>query len=382
MNTVLDLEEIAKENEKRLDEAKLHTQYKIKYIKDYVRRWLNVAINYKQRNIVFIDSMCNAGIYKTGIKGTCIEVVELFIEYAKENKNKQFYIFLNDYDKYRIEILKKIISEYKNIPTNLKINITDKDVVEYLTLLIEKNVFNNSCFTLLYTDPYNFGIPHLLSTIKAFIDKYYCELLFNYFSSDVTRNKNNTSAQNKMSTIRNELSSIITDINIVDDENKEILNKLINTYKNTKNIKYSFAYRFNNANNTELYYIIFFTPNKRGLELIKESIWKVFNGEESFKKQIDIEKNQLKLFGTDDLLINTYSGPMKEAIIKLVSEKKELTYDNIETYILENSLLKDSQIIKPIINPLLDSKIIEKITPEGVRKNNYKECKYKIKNKM
>lgn len=381
MNTTLNLEEIAKINDKDLDEAKLHTQYKIKYIKDYVRRWLNVAVNYKQRNIVFIDSMCNAGIYKNGIKGTCIEVIELFIEYAKENKNKKFYVFLNDYNLNRTKILKELLSEY-TIPNNLKISISDKDVVEYLNILIQKNIFNNSCFTLLYIDPYNFGIPNLLSTINAFIDKYYCELLFNYFSSDIVRNKNNTSAQDKMSKIKNELSSVITDINIVDDENKDILNKLINTYKNTKNIKYSFAYRFNNTNNTELYYIIFFTPNKRGLELIKESIWEVFNGEESFKKQIDIDKDQLKLFNTDDLLISTYSDSMKELITKLASEKEELSYEDIETYVLENSLLKESHIIKPIINPLLESKIIEKITPAGVRKNNYKESKYKIRDKM
>lgn len=381
MDKVLDLEMIAKENEKYLDEAKLHTQYKIKYIKDYVRRWLNVAVNSRQRNIVFIDSMCNAGIYKNGVKGTCIEVIELFIEYAKENQAKQFYVFLNDYAQDKIMVLKELISNY-NTPNNLRINITDKDVVKYLTLLIEKNIFSNSCFTLLYTDPYNFGIPNLLTTIKTFIDKFYCELLFNYFSSDVTRNKNNTSAKNKMSKIKNELSSVITDINIDDDENKEILNKLISTYKDTKNIKYSFAYRFNNTNNAELYYIIFFTPNKRGLELIKESIWKVFNGEESFKKQIDIDKSQLKLFNTDDLLISTYSGPMKESIIKLAYEKGELSYDDIETYVLENSLLKDSHIIKPIINPLLEGGILEKITPTGVRKNNYKESKYKINDKV
>lgn len=381
MNTVLDFKLIANKNGKCLDEAKLHTQYKIKYIKDYVRRWLNVAVNSRQRNIVFIDSMCNAGIYKNGVKGTCIEVIELFIEYAKENQAKQFYVFLNDYDQDKIMVLKKLISNY-NTPNNLKINITDKDVVKYLTLLIEKNIFSNSCFTLLYTDPYNFGIPNLLTTIKTFIDKFYCELLFNYFSSDVTRNKNNTSAKNKMSKIKNELSSVITDINIDDDENKEILNKLISTYKDTKNIKYSFAYRFNNTNNAELYYIIFFTPNKRGLELIKESIWKVFNGEESFKKQIDIDKSQLKLFNTDDLLISTYSGPMKESIIKLAYEKGELSYDDIETYVLENSLLKDSHIIKPIINPLLEGGILEKITPTGVRKNNYKESKYKINDKV
>lgn len=381
MDKVLDLEIIAKENERFLDEAKLHTQYKIKYIKDYVRRWLNVAVNYRQRNIVFIDSMCNAGIYKNGIKGTCIEVIELFIEYAKENQSKQFYVFLNDYDKDKIKVLKELISNY-NMPNNFRINITDKDVVEYLSLLIEKKTFSNSCFTLLYTDPYNFGIPNLLTTIKTFIDEFYCELLFNYFSSDVTRNKNNTSAKNKMSKIKYELSSVITDINIDDDANKEILNKLISTYKDTKNIKYSFAYRFNNTNNTELYYIIFFTPNKRGLELIKESIWEVFNGEESFKKQIDIDKSQLKLFNTDDLLISTYSGPMKESIIKLAYERGELSYGDIETYVLENSLLKDSHIIKPIINPLLECGILEKITPAGVRKNNYKESKYKINDKV
>ena len=381
MDKVLDLEIIAKENEKYLDEAKLHTQYKIKYIKDYVRRWLNVAVNYRQRNIVFIDSMCNAGIYKNGIKGTCIEVIELFIEHAKENEAKQFYVFLNDYDKDKINVLRDLISNY-NIPNNLRINITDKDVVEYLSLLIEKNTFSSSCFTLLYIDPYNFGIPNLLATIKRFIDKFYCELLFNYFSSDVTRNKKNTSAKNKMSKIKNELSSVITDINIEDDENKEILNKLISTYKHTNNIKYSFAYRFNNTNNAELYYIIFFTPHKRGLELIKESIWEVFNGEESFKKQIDIDKSQLKLFNTNDLLISTYSGPMKESIIKLAYEKKELSYEDIETYVLENSLLKDSHIIKPIINPLLEGGILEKITPTGVRKNNYKESKYKINDKV
>lgn len=117
MNIVLDLEKIAKKNEKFLDEAKLHTQYKIKYIKDYVRRWLNVAVNYRQKNIVFIDSMCNAGIYKNGIKGTCIEVIELFIEYAKENQAKQFYVFLNDYDKDKIRVLNELISNY-NMPNN------------------------------------------------------------------------------------------------------------------------------------------------------------------------------------------------------------------------------------------------------------------------
>ena len=108
----------------------------------------------------------------------------------------------------------------------------------------------------------------------------------------------------------------------------------------------------------------------------------MFNGEESFKKEIDIDKSQLKLFNADELLINTYSGPMKESIIKLAYEKGELSYEDIETYVLENSLLKDSHIIKPIIKPLLEDGRLEKIIPSGVRKNNYKESKYKISDKV
>mgnify|MGYP001509044336 FL=1 len=73
---------------------------------------------------------------------------------------------------------------------------------------------------------------------------------------------------------------------------------------------------------------------------------------------------------------------MKESIIKLALDKGELSYEDIETYVLENSLLKDSHIIKPIINPLLETGILEKITPVGVRKNNYKESKYKINDKV
>ena len=372
-----DIKEITKNNIKYLDEAKLHTQYKIKYIKDYVEKWLNVATNCSKKNILFIDCMCNAGIYKNGVSGTCVEVVELFIKYATNNKNKTFYVFLNDYDQHKIKILKELLSKY-NLPLNLKIKINNMDVVDYLKLLINNNILDESWFTLLYIDPYNFGVPDLLSTIKNFVNKYYCEVLFNYFSSDIARNKNNKYAKNKMSKIKDELSSVITDININYDENREILNKLIKTYKNTKNIKYSFAYRFNNKNNTELYYIIFFTPNKRGLELIKESIWKIFNGEESFKKQIDIDKKQLKLFETDSILINKYSEPMKLAVINLLTNKKILSYEDIETYILENSLLKGTHIINQILKPLIESKKIIKITPKGFRSNNYTKSKYQI----
>lgn len=57
---------------------------------------------------------------------------------------------------------------------------------------------------------------------------------------------------------------------------------------------------------------------------------------------------------------------MKESIIKLGYEKRVLSYEEIETYVLENSSLKDSHIIKSIINLLLKGSILEKIPTKKV----------------
>ena len=63
---ILDLDEI-----KYLQEIKDHTKYKIKYIKEYVKKWLNVAIN-KTNKVEFIDAMCNAGVYAHNICTTSL----------------------------------------------------------------------------------------------------------------------------------------------------------------------------------------------------------------------------------------------------------------------------------------------------------------------
>lgn len=82
---------------KELDEIKVHTTYKIKYITEYVRNWLNVAINYTNK-IEFIDAMCNAGIYKKGESSTSLNVILLFKNCAINHKNKTFKVILNDYN--------------------------------------------------------------------------------------------------------------------------------------------------------------------------------------------------------------------------------------------------------------------------------------------
>ena len=89
------MDDFIEKNKRYLDSVYPHTEYKIKYIKAYVEKWLEVAANYeKTKNINFIDCMCNAGIYANNILGTSTEVLLLFTKIASSFPHIQFNLFV------------------------------------------------------------------------------------------------------------------------------------------------------------------------------------------------------------------------------------------------------------------------------------------------
>ncbi len=359
---------------KELDEIKVHTTYKIKYITEYVRNWLNVAINYTNK-IEFIDAMCNAGIYKKGESSTSLNVILLFKNCAINHKNKTFKVILNDYNQKRIDIYKKIIDELY-LPNNLYIEFNCQDVVEFLNITRKKYKSYNSAMTLLYVDPYNFGIQDLLSTITKFVDEVYCELIYNFFSSDIKRNCLNESAVNKQKKMIREIQGFIPCYSPEQYEPIEVLYQWQNSIKKTKNIKYSFAYQFRNTKNVEQYYIVYFTPNIKGIEKLKDTIWSVFEGDSSFYFKRRLEDHTLiNLFGNTE--IDDRIAQESERTIKLLQQyngHNDFTYEYLEKIVLEKTLLKESQIIKNILKPLIEKKILVK--RNKVKTNNFKQDTY------
>ena len=61
--------------------------------------------------------------------------------------------------------------------------------------------------------------------------------------------------------------------------------------------KMSFSYIFKNSKKTEMYKIIFITPNIEGIVKLKDAIWKVFGGKLFYFN--DLNKNQLSLFNSE-----------------------------------------------------------------------------------
>lgn len=362
------LEEILSNEKVYLTNKAIHTKYKIQYVCEYAKNWMYVASSNNAININFIDCMCNAGIYQDGDFCSAIEVLKNFRDCASKYPNKNYNLFLNDYDSNKIRIIKNICNElYSSYPKNLHIYYNNEDVNEYLENVKKTyySAFVYPSMTILYVDPYSFHTVKI-SSIENFIKNTYCELLFNLFTSDFTRNK-----------VDSGIREVLGGDFIIKDSN-ELLEHIINRLRIGK-MKCFLSYPFRQQKNVELYQILFASPNDKGLDKLKDALWKIFNGSEFYKTDLVKESGQISFFSEEynqEMAAEKYA---QECIAKLITifHGKEISYDKIEHYALEHSLLKSSHIISYIIKPMLaEGKLIKR---NLAAKNNFKKDNYIVK---
>lgn len=348
-----------------LDKKKQQTDYKIKYVSEYIRLWAIIsAERVDVKDINFIDCMCNAGIYMDGDCCTAMEVLNIFIEIANKHKNKNFNLYLNDYDKNKINIASKIIDYiYGNKVDNLRVYIDNKDVNEYLDELVDDSrIFGMGKSTVLYIDPFDFGTV-IIPKVSEVLKNNYCEVIFNFFSSDYRRN------------IRQDKERIKKCIGGLHIESKEEIINYIRKQLRVGFIKYLFSYEFKTRTNVELYQIIFVTPNKKGLEKLKEVLWNVFDGKE-FHRNAE-ETGQMSLFSISDekeLRAQEYATEAKRMLIGKY-KGMVVSYTTIETDLIENTMLREGQIIKYVIKPMIAESVLNKNGKTRMA-SNYKEDTY------
>ena len=95
--------------------AKPHTIKKFELISSYVDEWARKILGYrKSRGIVYIDCMCNCGMYyneqENLIEGTAIRVVKILNQIAINFPDKKIVLYFNDLDNSRVEKLEEFIN--------------------------------------------------------------------------------------------------------------------------------------------------------------------------------------------------------------------------------------------------------------------------------
>ena len=360
----LQFDDLIKKEKQYLTKKKPHTKYKIEYVSKYVEKWCYISSVSNAQTINFIDCMCNAGIYTDGGFCSATKVLITFCSIPRNHPEKTFNIFLNDYKQDKIRIIKDVFKKVcPSMPLNLHVYYEVMDVNNYLIYLLKnQNTFSFPSRTILYVDPYSFHTV-IIETLQRFMKRIYCELLFNLFTSDYSRNKNDKGI------IR--VLGGVYDINSTSELIGFIKGKL-----KVGNIRYFFNYPFRHSKNVELYQILFATPQLAGLDALKTILWDVFGGTKFYQTDTNKENGQLSLFSQkEDKTMNaTFYSPDAMDLLISTFKGKNVEYKNIESFMIENTLFTSTNIIEYVIKPLIKTNKIQKQNLYG--KTNYKKDTY------
>lgn len=356
-----------KYNEKlKFDKTCEQTTKKVELVSKYSDLWSEKINVPNIDEIRFIDCMCNASKYEDGSLTTSARVIQILTIKAKKAPKKIFKVFLNDVSKNRILDLLSFV-ESLDIPPNLKIYYYCVDVNCFLNhyLSIKKKTNNNS-LTLLYVDPYNFGLVDN-SYIIRFLNETYSELIYNYMIMDPVRNLTNKKAHKKSKELENEIINTFGQETYADIlSNIDNLEKAISdTFNLTKYSKSTIGFDFRNSTNGLIYKILFFAHRYEGFKLYRDALWEVFEGEDFHRNK----KGKTDFARFDD----AFYTQLKENVITKKAEETQifikdkfrnefvLNEEFKKTILLEINI-RDKHILKYVISPLIKKGELVKVS--------------------
>ena len=320
-----------------VDTASPHTIKKFELIEEYVKTWAQKLLNYEKCNgIVFIDCMCNSGVYQDDagqeIFGTPIRISKLLATAMQSYPSKQAYLCYNDFSSEKIEILKTHLPpDTDNFHVETHIGDGNDLLRQIAVGPLQKLKMN---YLLVY-DPYTASIDW--EALAPFLNSW-GEVILNHMVSDPIRGVSQAKSINTVAkyeeTYRakiNELVALSSDREAFENKIREIISEL----QQNSNQRYLASFPFFNRNNVLVYNLIHCSGNIEGFKLFKKTTWKTFGGKSSAKNTHGLE-NQLMLDFSGSGVIETatddycyYISDIAKYLAKTFKGQGSVSFDDI-----------------------------------------------------
>ena len=281
-----------------IEKASPHTIKKFELIEEYIKSWSQkLLLNKSCNGLIFIDCMCNSGIYTDDVgqslKGTAVRVSEALCDAAKMYLEKNIYVYLNDKNRVRVEELKKHIPQDER---NFKVVTSCSDAHELLRTIGPQLYETGHLHYFLLYDPYDATIDW--EALLPFF-RNWGEVMINHMVSDpvraITSAKKKTTKAKYENTYLEDFEKLVpygSDKTAYETRVEEIINSLKRARR-----YYVSAFPFYNTQNSLVYNLIHCTSNKEEFKLYKKSAWKVFGAQSSTKHSAESRQLSFNLFG-------------------------------------------------------------------------------------
>ncbi|MEM2954320.1 MAG: three-Cys-motif partner protein TcmP [Candidatus Bathyarchaeia archaeon] len=252
-----------------------HTRAKHVILENYLKAWFPILFKWEDK-IIYLDGFAGPGLYAGGEIGSPIIALKTALEHKLSERFKEIIFFFIEKDKKRAEILSMILKQkFPNLPKNIKYIVESSEFAptleRVLDYLEEKGAKLAPTFAFL--DPFGFsGFPMQLIGRMMSYDK--CEVLITFMAGFVRR-------------FLDELREPVLNALYATDEWKkarsmkeeERVSFLLKLYerqlKTVGGARYVRSFEMVGPYNQVIYYLVYGTKHWKGLEVMKEAMWKV-----------------------------------------------------------------------------------------------------------
>ena len=292
--------------------------------------------------------MSNSGVYKNDkgeeIEGTPLRVSEIIAEAMTRYTDKQAYIYFNDLDSKKIDLLRTRLPKQTG---NLTIYTESMDANVLLRKIGSQfsAMFSNMHFLLVY-DPYDAHIEW--DAMMPFL-KNWGEIIINHMVSDTIRAVKIAKKPEVIEKYEETYQTTIDElISFGSDRNafEQIIEQIIIDGSGRKEGRYYVAsFPFFNSNNAVVYNLIHCTGHPKGFDLFKATAWKVF-GDQSSGKHVN-NSGEYEQLTFDALTGDIVAGHIVDDMCYTVRDsaaylqkkfkgRQDVPKDEVKTYLFEH----------------------------------------------
>lgn len=268
-----------------------HTIKKFELIEEYAKAWAQKLLNFSKCNgIVFIDCMCNSGVYQDDddkeVVGTPIRVANYLSKIMADYPDKQAWCYFNDLSAEKIDILKN------RLPANTDNFRISTNSVDGNSLLKAINIPRAmQVHHLLVYDPFEATLDW--EALMPFVIKW-GDVIINHMVSDsiraVSQVRRPPAVAKYEQTYLSGIKELATFGSYRKAYEKRVQEIMVALRSSSKRRYYIASFPFFNTKNSVVYNLVFGSSHIEGFKLFKKIVWKTFGGKSSAKKTRGFEK--------------------------------------------------------------------------------------------
>ncbi len=276
-----------------------HTQSKHTILRRYWEAWLPIMTKYNQR-VLYIDGFAGPGKYAGGEDGSPLIALKSARDHHARPKSEVVFTFIEK-DKKRFDHLVEIIEQIKpTLPKNFHVHRVhgtfDDQMTDVLNGIDEQRA--KLAPSLVFIDP--FGFSHTpFGTVRRIMQNPRCEILVTFMFEEINRFLGHPDHMDTYDQLFG--TDRWREVLAVSDPDcrRRMIHDIYRDQLRGAGVEYVRSFEMLNQGNRTDYFLFFGSHNLRGLEKMKEAMWKVDpSGTFQFSDFTDANRT-MKLFGDE-----------------------------------------------------------------------------------